>query len=67
LGSLVDFVNDSLNPKFAIPPKQLDYVSPLEAKKKKPSYESIHKFQVSWATKLPEVEFNKGMMVVSIL
>jgi hypothetical protein len=67
LGSQVNFVNGSLNPKFVIPPKQLDYVSPLEAKKKRPSYESTLKFQISWATKLLKVELQKGMMVVCIL
>jgi hypothetical protein len=35
LGSLIDFINDSLNLEFIIPLEQLNHVSPLETKKRK--------------------------------
>ncbi len=53
LGSLIYFINDTLNLEFFISLEQPNHASPPEAKKKKPSYESTCKFQVSWGAKLP--------------
>ncbi len=55
LGSPADSVSeqsDCPDVEFVIPLKLPTHVSPPKAKKKKSSYESTYKFQVSWVPKL---------------